>query len=187
MNKHIIDEGNLRFDFTHCGTPIKFDIPGNSGLYAVDFVVEEVVFAKNEQKYSIFLEVKDYHNPNTPCEQRRKDRSMLISAGKTDESAFAIKMGAKIKDSLLCMYARGDSFTNNVLFLLFINSDGLKSSERLNLFGKIYGQIPTGLNNDERFPAFTKINFKIVDSDDLRKYGIVSVSKQLMEGVGSDE
>ena len=179
MNDRIIEEGNLRFDFTHCGTPIKFDILGNSGLYAVDFVVDK-------EKYSLFIEVKDYENPNTPCEQRRNDRSMLISAGKTDESAFAIKMGAKIKDSLLSMYARGDTFTKNVLYLLFINSDGLKSAERLNLFGKIYGQIPTGLNNNERFPAFKKINFKVVNADDLRKYGIVCVSKQTMESVWKD-
>ena len=169
MNEFIIEEGNLKFDFTHCGNPIKFDANNDSGLYAVDFFV-------NREKYFLFVEVKDFQNPTAPHTQRNNDYNMLLRAGKAEESVFAIKMGSKIKDSLLKLYAKGDIFTKNVVYLLFINFDDLKAAERQLLFDRIYGQIPTGLNNDI-FTEFREIKFKLVNAEKLKKYGIICTSK----------
>ena len=169
MNEFIMEEGNLTFDFTHCGNPIKFDTQNNSGLYAVDFFVDK-------EKYLLFIEVKDYQNPNAPRTQRNDDYNMLLCAGRAEESIFAIKMGSKIKDSLLSLYARGDKITKNVVYLLFINFDDLKAAERQLLFDRINGQIPTGLNNN-LFSAFKEIKFKLVNADKIRKYGIICTSK----------
>jgi hypothetical protein len=170
MDDFVIEEGNLKFDFTHCGKPIKFDTHNNSGLYAVDFFVDN-------EKYLLFIEVKDYQNPNTTHAQQKDDYNMLFYAGKSKESVFAIKMGSKIKDSLLSLYAKGDIFTKNVIYLLFINFDDLKAAERQLLFDKISGQIPTGLNND-LFTAFKKIQFKLVNAEMLKKkYGIICTNK----------
>ena len=184
MNELIIDEGNLQFDFTLCGKPIKFDMPGtgNSGLYAVDFVVDK-------EKCLLFIEVKDYQNPNTTSEERKESLEMLLSAGVLDKSIFALEMGVKIKDSLLRIYAEGGTFTKKVQYLLFINFDVLDAEQRQHLFDKIRVQIPTGLNNSSRFPKFTEIKFRLVDSAKLKKkYGItVNASNQPMEGVGNDE
>jgi len=168
-NDFIIEEGNLTFDFTHCGKPVKFDTQNSNGLYAVDIVVDK-------DKYMLFLEIKDYQNPNTPSYQQKEDYNMLLEAGKADESVFALKMGAKIKDSLLSLYARGNIFTKNVVYLLFINFDDLKASERLLLFDKIRGQVPTGLNNNW-FSAFKELKFRLVDAKKLKRYGIVCSDK----------
>ena len=173
MNEFIIEEGNLEFNFTHCGKPERFDELKSSGLYAVDFFVDN-------EKYLLFIEVKDYQNPNTPRIQRNDDYNMLFNAGRAEESIFTIKMGGKIKDSLLSLYAKGGIFPKNVVYLLFINSDELKAAERQLLFERIYGQIPTGLNSD-LYTAFKKIKFKLVDADDLKKYGVVCKSKNLVQ------
>ena len=169
MSDFIFEEENLRFDFTHCGRPVKFDTQSNSGLYAVDFIIDK-------EKYLLCIEVKDYQNPSTPLMQQQDDKKMLIEAGKISESVFSLKMGSKIKDSLLSKYAKGDVFTKNVVYLLFINFDDLKAAERQLLFDKIRGQIPTGLNN-ERFTAFHEIKFRLVDMDMLKKYGIICTYK----------
>ena len=178
MNEFIIEEGNLKFDFTHCGIPVKFDLQNNNGLYTVDFFVDK-------EKYLLFIEVKDYQNPNTPDTQRNDDFNMLLNAGRAEETIFAIKMGSKIKDSLLSLYAKGNVFTKNVVYLLFINFDDLKAAERQLLFDRICGQIPTGLNND-LFTAFKEIKFKLVNAERLRKYGVICTSKiSDQEGVHS--
>ena len=169
MSEFVIEEGNLIFDFTHCGSPVKLDTENNSGLYSVDFLVDK-------EKYLLFIEVKDYQNPDTPHAQRNDDYNMLLSAGDAEESIFSIKMGSKIKDSLLSLYAKGNIFAKNVVYLLFINFDDLKAAERQLLFDKICGQIPTGLNNDV-FTAFKEITFKLVNADKLRKYGVICTSK----------
>jgi hypothetical protein len=165
MNDFVIEESNLRFDFSHCGKPIKFDNEGNHGLFAVDFLI-------NKDDYTLFIEVKDYQNPNASTEQRNDDLHMLLDAGIKDKSVFTIKMGEKIKNSLLMLYAEGKTFTKNVLYLLFINFDDLKADERRHLSEKILGFIPTGLNNLKRFPAFKRIDFKLVDAKRLKQYGI---------------
>ena len=170
-SENTMEEGNLVFDFTRCGNPIKFDEHNNSGLYAVDFFVDR-------EKYLLFLEVKDYQNPNTPRDQQNDDYKMLISAGIDKESIFTIQMVCKIKDSLLNLYAKGYVFTKNVVYILFINFDDLKADERRQLFEKISRQIPTGLNND-LFIAFKKINFKLVDAKELKKYGIICTRKSI--------
>jgi hypothetical protein len=166
MNDYIIPEGNLLFDFSHCGKPVKFDKNGNNGIFAVDFLVDRA-------KYMLFIEVKDYQNPNTPPTQRNDDLRMLVEAGKADESIFSIEIGRKITDSLLTLYAKGEVFSKNVRFLLFINFDELKANERTLLYKKLMRYIPTVLNNIERFPAFKEITFEIVDVKRLRKYGII--------------
>lgn len=168
MNEFIIEEGNLKFDFTYCGKPIKFDMFNNSGLYAVDFVVD--------RDYLLFIEVKDYQNPKAPLLCQRSDYDMLVEASRAEESVFSLKMGCKIKDSILSLYAKGEQFTKNVIYLLFINFDDLKAAERQLLFERLRGQIPTGLNN-ERFSAFREIKFQIVDARHLRKYGIICSGK----------
>ncbi|MDR2897299.1 MAG: hypothetical protein LBU99_00685 [Spirochaetaceae bacterium] len=166
MSDYVMEEGNLKFDFTRCGVPTKFDIESNSGLSAVDFIA-------HKKNCILFIEVKDYQNPNTSDSQRTETLVMLREAVKNKESTFCLKMGSKIKDSLLSVYAKGKSelFTKNVVYLLFINSDMLTAAERLSLFDNICGYVPTGLNHD-RFTAFKKIRFKIVDAEKLKKYGI---------------
>jgi hypothetical protein len=162
---NILKEGNLSFDFTHCGTPVKFDESRDSGLNAVDFIAEN-------DRCIYFIEVKDYQNPNTPHQQQLDDYRMLLDAGIQKESIFIHKMGGKIKDSLLRIYAEGGAFSKRAMYLLFINLDRLSANERGKLKLKMYGHIPTGLNN-KRFSAFEKISFKLVDARQLRKYGIV--------------
>ena len=103
---------------------------------------------------------------------------MLLNAGRSKKSVFALEMGAKIKDSLLSLYAKGDMFTKNVIYLLFVNFDDLKAAERQLLFDKIRGQIPTGLNNDS-FIAFKKLKFRLVNAEKLKKYGIICTNKSI--------
>ena len=166
---NVLEEGRLCFDFTHCGTPTKFDTLHNSGLNAVDFVAEN-------DRFLFFIEVKDYQNPNAPHEQQMEDYQMLLLAGLKDESVFALKMSSKMKDSLLRIYAEGGSFAKNVIYLLFIHLDKLSAEERGRLKLKISGHIPTGLNND-RFTAFGKISFKLVDVQLLKRYCIICTEK----------
>jgi hypothetical protein len=73
--------------------------------------------------------------------------------------------------------AKGKTFTKNILFLLFINFDEFKANERIQLYEKLKGYIPTGLNNPERYPAFKRIGFKLVDASRLKKYGIICFVK----------
>jgi hypothetical protein len=175
MSEFIMDEGSLNFDFTNCGMPTKFDTQNNSGLHAVDFFIER-------EDYLLFIEVKDYQNPHTPREQQIDDYDMLKKAGIAKKSVFALEMGGKIKDSLLNLYAKGESFTKNVVYLLFINCDALMAAERQRLFDKIRGHIPTGLNNNDRFTAFKEIKFKPVNVEKLKKYGIICKSKDSVQG-----
>lgn len=158
MSEYVVEEGNLRFDFTRCGKPIKFDAKTYSGLYAVDFLVDK--------EYLLFIEVKDYQDPSS---SRVDDDYKMLCEVKT--SPFAQEMGSKIKDSLLSFYAQGKSLTKNVVYLLFINFDRLSAQERLLLFDKIKGFIPYGLNS-RHFTAFENIKFKLVDATYLKKYGI---------------
>jgi hypothetical protein len=162
---NVLTEGKLSFDFTHCGTPTRFDSIHDSGLNAVDFFVDT-------GRCMYFIEVKDYQNPDTPLEKQREDYSMLLAAGTNDESVFAYKMGSKIKDSILRVYAEGGDFPKNIIYLLFINLDKLGAEERGKLKLKISGQIPTGLNN-ERFSEFKEISFKLVDAKRLKRFGII--------------
>jgi hypothetical protein len=166
MMSKVFDEGNLRFDFSGCGTTECFDVKETNpyGMKAVDFVTDatDCVY---------FLEVKDYQNPSAPQEQRNTDFQMLISAGIEKNSLFIVEMGEKIKDSLLRQYASGTAVTKPIEYLLLINLDTLGEFERGLLKAKISGHVPTGLN-DERFGSFTRIRFDLINGEQLSMRGI---------------
>jgi hypothetical protein len=117
---NVFDEGNLRFDFTACGTAERFDTRDKNayGLKSVDFIAETA-------DCLYFVEVKDYQHPNALPERRKDDYQMLKAAIDGERTVFALEMGAKIKDSLLRRYAEGDTFTKKVIYLLCINLDKL--------------------------------------------------------------
>jgi len=173
-------EGNLQFDFTHCGIAEKFDEDTKNphGMKSVDFVVEGT-------DCLYFIEVKDYQKPNASQENKNADIEMLTEAIEPQEKAeaknrkkkagteFPVEIGEKIKDSLLRKYAEGYTFTKKVKFLLVINLDKFGEYERGRLKEKILGHVPTGLNKDkERFHAFTRISFDLVNKQKLMQYGI---------------
>lgn len=168
------EEGNLRFDFSNDYSLVeRFDDAKKSsyGMKAVDFIAET-----KDRLY--FIEVKDFQHPNAPPERRNKDYIMLTDEESKEHAVFNLEMGEKIKDSLLRKYAEGYAFKNEVKYLLFIHLDQLTSDDHLTLFDilfkKISGHIPTGLNDDLRFPAFTKISFDLVNTDRLKEeYDIV--------------
>ena len=170
MNK-VLDEGNLRFDFTACGTAERFDDKNKnaSGMKAVDFIAESV-------DCLYFIEAKDYQNPKATPERRKRDYEMLIAAVTEENAVFALEMGVKIKDSLLRIFAEGNVFAKKVIYLLLINLDQLGEFERGLLKAKISGYIPTGLN-DSRFSAFTEITFDLVNTNQLMQYGIACADK----------
>jgi hypothetical protein len=118
-----------------------------------------------------FIEVKDYQNPCASAERRNSDIKMLTFADKGRSSMFCVEMGMKIKDSLLRLYASGMKFHKEVMYLLLVNLDKLGERERGQLKSRISGHIPSGLNA-ERFSAFTKISFDLVNIEKLKSYGI---------------
>jgi hypothetical protein len=160
-------EGNLVFEFTSFEKAERFDEKGKNayGLKAVDFIAE----AKEQE---IYLEVKDYQNPKAPASRRKEDFDMLIDAGISKKSFYAIEMGTKIKDSLLRQYASGKKMDKPVKFLLLIHLDRLGERERGMLKARISGYIPTGLDHN-RFPHFPGISFELVNADQLKNYGII--------------
>ena len=175
MMTNILDENNLRLDFTACN-PIKpverFDIHTDNpyGMSAVDFFVETV-------DCLYFVEVKDYQHPKATPERRKKDYEKLVAAIRAkDKAVLTMELGQKIKDSLLRKYSLGESITKNAVYLLLLNSDELQSREREKLQDKISGHIPTGLN-DSRFCAFTKITFALVNPEQIKAYGITCTAK----------
>ena len=164
-NVHI--EGNLQFTFPNFVDVEKFDDKQRNayGMLSADFVAETT-----DKLY--LLEVKDFQNPKAPTERIAADLEMMQSACKKGESIFCLKMGQKVKDSLLRKYAQGDVFSKSVHYLLFVNFDLFGSDERTLLKTKISGFVPTGLN-DNRFPAFTNISFDLVNVEQLKNYGII--------------
>ena len=121
MNK-VLDEGNLKFDFSAFQSAAKFDEQELNayGMKAVDFIAED-----NDCLY--FIEVKDFQHPNATLENRKSDYEMLIAAGTAKKSVFVMEMGMKIKDSLLRKYALGENFDKAIVYLLLINLDKLGS------------------------------------------------------------
>ena len=164
----ILNEGNLQLDFSGFKIVERFDDKQINayGMKAVDFVVEN-------DNYAYFVEVKDFQHPKAPVARRKADYDMLVSAVKEEKSVFCLEMGEKIKDSLLRKYSAGESFSKTVVYLLYINLDKLGAFERGLLMTKINGHVPTGLN-DERFSAFTEIQFALVNAEELKQYGITS-------------
>ena len=165
----LLVEGNLQFDFSGCKPckpAEKFDEMQSNpyGMGAVDFVVETT-----DTLY--FIEVKDFQNPRAKSERKREDAKMLSAAIEKKDAIFPIKMGQKLKDSLLRKYAQGEKISKKVVYLLLINFDKFTPHERGLLEVKISGHIPTGLNNC-RFSEFTNVHFEIVDVHKMLTYGI---------------
>jgi len=160
MDNSVATESGLKFDF-HLPYE-KADAEKCLGLKAVDFIVEGA-----DRLY--FIEVKNYDHPNAPEKNRERDYKML-----TDEyAAFPLEIGMKVKDSLLRRYAQAKSFSKEIVFLLVIklSSSKFKPNERRNLYDRVSGYIPTGLN-DSKYMAFKSIFFDIVLVDELQsKYG----------------
>jgi len=181
----ILDEGNLKFDFTAYDTVEKFDDKNKKahGLQAVDFIAET-------QGCLYFIEVKDFQNPGSPPNQRKKDiKKLRIDKNKNKQTKasvkFSLEMGGKIKDSLLRQYAEGYKFQKKVMYLLIINLNRLGSYERIQIYGKgglsdsIKGHVPTGLNDNTRFGDFTEISFNLIIVD-LAKAGQSQTEKDII-------
>jgi len=183
MSKFLVDD-NLRFEFISFLSVEKFDTEekNTAGLECVD-----IIAVSADCLY--FIEAKDFQNPEAPPAQRMKDFDMLIEAGKSkgerkkdgkvegrDEAVFRIKIGGKIKDSLLREFAAGKTFAKPVVYLLLINLDRLGASELGRLKEKISGYIPIGLNKSS-FSAFTEIKFDVVNAEQLKQYGIICTEK----------
>jgi hypothetical protein len=166
-----LSEGNLDFEFLS-GNAVKFDNyeTNPKGTSCVDFLVDM-------PKMIYFIEVKDYQNPNQDSRIKTENYQMLLCAMREKPSRFCMKIGEKLKDSLLRQYALGENFDKRVEYLLFINFDGLTAQERGVLQKKIEGHIPTGLNK-ERFTAFKTVSFKIVDKTKLQNQYKITVSEK---------
>jgi len=170
MNK-FLDEGNLQFDFSAFQSVKRFDDNKINayGMKAVDFIAED-------NDYLYFIETKDFQHPKATPERRNEDYEILNEAVKNKKSVFTIEMGVKIKDSLLRRYSEGEVFTKKVIYLLVINHDKLGEFERGLLMTKVNNHIPKGLN-DNRFPAFTSIEFDLVNIEQLKNYKIFCTTK----------
>ena len=167
MNNLQLKEGNLTFDFVGFSKAEKFDDDSKNayGLFPVDFIAENT-------EHIYFIEVKDFQHPKATKERKALDYEMLVGKNVDGNSLFAIKMGGKIKDSILRIYAMGDKFTKEVVYLLLINLDNFGTRERGQLKERIRGHVPTGLNED-RFCEFSRISFDLVNIDMLKSHGIV--------------
>jgi len=156
----ILDEENLTFDFTAYDTVEKFDVKKTNphGMKVVDFLAET-----NDCLY--FIEVKDFQHPNAPPYRRKEDFLMLTDKNSKEYAEFPLKMGGKIKDSLLRKYAEGYSFQKRVMYLFLFNMKQLGKKELGMLKGRISNCVPTGLNGNIRFCAFTEISFDLVNVD----------------------
>ena len=156
----VFDEGNLKFDFSAYNTAERFDDEKTNphGMKAVDFIAET-----NDCLY--FIEVKDFQKPGARTNQRQKDYNMLTNEDSEDYVAFPLKMGGKIKDSLLRKYAEHYTFQKRVMYLFLFNMKKLGTKEPGMLKMRIGNCIPTGLNDNTRFSAFTKISFDLVNVD----------------------
>ena len=173
MNRVRLEEDNLNFDFIDFLNAEKFDDDNKNakGLFPVDFIAENT-------EYMYFIEVKDFQHPKATTQRRMEDYEMLTGKDVKGNSIFAIKMGGKIKDSLLRKFASGYKFTKDVIYLLFINLDNLGTYERGRLKEKINnGYIPVGLD-DGRFCEFTRISFDLVNAEQLKKYGITCTANK---------
>ena len=156
MDNSVATESGLEFDFH---SPFeKGDAENIHGLKAVDFIVEN-----DDCLY--FIEIKNYEHPNAPEKNRKHDCEMLTKK----DSVFPLEMGMKVKDSLLRRYAEAKPFSKKIKFLLVIKLSSLKSEERLKLYERVRGYIPTGLNG---YTAFSNISFEMPQIDELHsKYG----------------
>jgi hypothetical protein len=172
---NVLEESGILFDFSACDAVERFDVNGTNptGMKSVDFLAESA-------DCLYFVEIKNFENPRAPQERRQNDYKMLVEAGTEKKSFFTLEMGEKIKDSLLRRYALGNQFTKKVVYLLFIHLDKLSPHERGRLAEKITGHIPIGLNH-HRFDKFHKLEFALVNSEELKQYGIIAQPLELIE------
>lgn len=138
-------EGVLEFAFKAPWEKADDHVP--QGLMSVDFIVE-----KADILY--LIEVKDFENPRATTENRRRDYKKLTDP----EAAFPLEIGMKVKDTLLRMYADGETFDKPIMFLLLIKLEKLEPSERITLFEWTQKYIPTGLKMLSKFKG---INFDV--------------------------
>ena len=178
MNKIILYEGNLQFEFVGYDNAVSFDNRDTNphGLEPVDFVAES-------NDCLCFVEVKDYQHPHPiAVEKRAENRKTLIDAATKkgeDGALFCHKMGSKIKDSLLRKCASGDivrGFKRKIIYLLFINFDVFGEAERGLLKARISNHVPIGLK-DSHFGLFPKMSFELVNAEQLKAYGIICSAK----------
>jgi hypothetical protein len=158
MQKTLV-ESELIFDFTDCISAEKYDAAVPAGLSSVDFVAET-------SEFIYFIEVKNYAQSRATEERRKTDYAMLTDA----DAAFPRDIGTKIKDSLLRKYADGYRFTKPITALLVMKQSEIMAEQRLKLFDRIKGHVPTGLN-DDKFAHFTKITFNIPKITETGRYG----------------
>jgi hypothetical protein len=154
----IFVESELIFDFTDCLSAEKYDETVPVGLSSVDFVVET-------SDYLYLVEVKNFEQSRAPEDRHRADYENLTDP-KTD---FPRVIGTKIKDSLLRKYAEGHCFTKPVIALLIMKQSELLAAQRLYLYDRILGRVPTGLNKN--FSHFSSIKFDMPEISDTEKYG----------------
>jgi hypothetical protein len=154
---NILSESEMVFDFSNCRYAEKCDASVPYGLSSVDFFVET-------EDRLLLIEVKNFENSHAPRSRREADYKMLTDP----DTAFPFIIGSNIKDSLLRKYAEGYNFTKPILAILILKQSELMASQRLKLFEKTKGHIPTGLNGHLKFSS---ISFDIPDINDTMKYG----------------
>jgi hypothetical protein len=160
MNKITFDESAIEFSSEKVFKKLDENVP--RGLMSVDFEVDYTDFF-------CLIEVKNYENPKATEKRKKIDYKKLTDP----EAAFPLEIGMKIKDTLLKKYTEGAKFDKPVLFLLVTKFDFLEPAERITLYKKIDGYIPTGLNGNNEFKL--GIKFDMPSFDDLNtKYGIIA-------------
>jgi hypothetical protein len=158
MSDTAVMESNIEFKFPDKHEKLDSKVP--FGLMSVDFAV----YFKD---YLCLIEVKNYENPKTTLENKKRDYKRLTDP----DSAFPLEIGMKIKDTLLRKFSEGCEFDKPIIFLLVTKLDSLEPNDRLNLYEKIRGYIPTGLNGNSKFQF--GIKFDMPTFEELsEKYGI---------------
>jgi hypothetical protein len=158
MNNYSVIESDIEFNFQNEFRKLDENVP--LGLMSVDFEVDYT-------DYLCLIEVKNYDNPKATPKNRETDYKRLTDP----EAAFPLEIGMKIKDTLLKKFSEGATFDKPILFILINKFDILEPSERINLYDKISGYIPTGLKGKSKFTHGIKFDMpSFYDLD--HKYGI---------------
>jgi hypothetical protein len=150
MAEVIFNESGFVFDFTQCVCVEKADAQNVAGTKSVDFIAET-------EKCSLYIEVK---NPDNPRAIGHPEREKFYQDIQSNQTKFPLEIGMKVKDSLLQQYALGKIFTKPIHFILILQASNLAAKERIRLFEKIRGYVPTGLNCND-FQNFTSIIFHL--------------------------
>jgi hypothetical protein len=158
MNKITVIESDIEFSSEKAITKLDENVP--RGLMSVDFEVDYTDFL-------CLIEVKNYDNPKATEKRKIIDYKKLTDP----EAAFPLEIGMKIKDTLLKKFSEGAKFDKPIIFILINKFDILEPNERINLYERISGYIPTGLKGNSKFAH--GIKFDMPSFYDLEnKYGI---------------